>query len=185
MLNTKYFIVPDEATGQPVAVLNDAALGAAWMVEDVVWAASAAEEMALLDTTPVEREAILEERYRADMEGVRLGKGKVELVSYKPNHLEYVVETEEGGLVVFSEIFYDKGWEATLNGEPHDYMRANYLLRAMVVPAGTHKVVFHFRAPNFGAVEAVAAMSSAIILGSIVAFIVMYVIRKRKRNNEQ
>ncbi|MBP3382677.1 MAG: hypothetical protein J6K78_02065 [Tidjanibacter sp.] len=181
MLNTKYFIVADKESGAPQAVLNEGANGAAWFVEDVVWASTPTEEMRALDGIDTRTEAVVETRYREMLEGVRLGDGSVELIKYKPNHLSYRYNSEEGGLCVFSEVFYDKGWKAYVDGWEADYLRADYLLRAMVLPEGEHIVEWRYRAPKFDLVEGITLTFSLVILGGLVLYGVVEIIRYRRR----
>lgn len=181
MLNTKYFIVADKESGAPQAVLNEGANGAAWFVADVVWASTPTEEMRALDGIDTRTEAVVEERYREMLEGVRLGDGSVELIKYKPNHLSYRCNSAEGGLCVFSEVFYDKGWKAYVDGWEADYLRADYLLRAMVLPAGEHIVEWRYRAPKFDLVEGITLTFSLVILGGLVLYGVVEIIRCRRR----
>ncbi|MBQ5669960.1 MAG: hypothetical protein IIV29_04645 [Tidjanibacter sp.] len=181
MLNTKYFIVADKESGAPQAVLNEGANGAAWFVEDVVWASTPTEEMRALDGIDTRTEAVVETRYREMLEGVRLGDGSVELIKYKPNHLSYRYNSEEGGLCVFSEVFYDKGWKAYVDGWEAKYLRADYLLRAMVLPAGEHIVEWRYRAPKFDLVESITLTFSLVILGGLVLYGVVEIIRCRRR----
>ena len=187
MLNTKYFIVADEESGGvPVAMLNDAANGAAWFVEDVVYASSPAEEMALLDNTSTKNTAIVESRFEPYLEGKTLGSGAVELVKYQPNKLAYEYHSTEGGLCVFSEVYYPKGWTAHLDGREIEYIRADYLLRAAYLPAGSHIVEFRFRAPGFDKVEALTLACSLVIVGGLALCAGVWVVRKRKqRKNEK
>ena len=181
MLNTKYFIVADKESGAPQAVLNEGANGAAWFVADVVWASTPTEEMRALDGIDTRTEAVVEERYREMLEGVRLGDGSVELIKYKPNHLSYRCNSAEGGLCVFSEVFYDKGWKAYVDGWEAKYLRADYLLRAMVLPAGEHIVEWRYRAPKFDLVEGITLTFSLVILGGLVLYGVVEIIRCRRR----
>ncbi len=181
MLNTKYFIVADKESGAPQAVLNEGANGAAWFVEDVVWASTPTEEMRALDGIDTRTEAVVETRYREMLEGVRLGDGSVELIKYKPNHLSYRYNSEEGGLCVFSEVFYDKGWKAYVDGWEAEYLRADYLLRAMVLPEGEHIVEWRYRAPKFDLVEGITLTFSLVILGGLVLYGVVEIIRYRRR----
>ena len=180
MLNTKYFIVADEQTGAPVAMLNEGANGAAWFVEDVVFASSAEEEMMLLDGVATKYTAVLNKEYAARLEGVRLGEGEIRLVKYKPNNLVYRYTSNEGGLCLFSEIFYDKGWRAYIDGREVDYLRADWLLRAMVVPAGSHTIEWSFRAPSFDLVEGVTLSFSLVILGGLAAWGVVEIAKRRR-----
>jgi hypothetical protein len=185
MLNTKYFIVADEESGgAPVAVLNDAANGPAWFVEDVVYAATPAEEMALLDNISLKNTAIVESRFEPYLQGKTLGSGVIELVKYQPNKLAYEYHSTQGGLCVFSEIYYDKGWRAYVDGSEVDYMRADYVLRAMVLPAGEHTVEWRFRAPGFALVEGITLTFTLLILGGLVVVAVMEILKRRKVNKQ-
>lgn len=184
MLNTKYFIVADKESGEPQAVLNEGANGAAWFVEDVVWASSPVEEMGALDGIDTGREAVVEEKYRPMLEGVTLGSGEVELIKYKPNHLSYRYNSDAGGLCVFSEIFYDKGWKAYIDGWEAKYLRADYVLRAMVLPEGEHIVEWRYRAPKFDLIEGITLTFSLVIVGGLVLYGVVEVVRCRGRRKK-
>lgn len=181
MLNTKYFIVPDQQSGAPVATLNEEANGAAWFVEDVIVASSAKEEMALLGSTPTKKVAIVEGAYVEQLENLESSSGEIALVEYKPNYLRYDYSSATGGLCVFSEIFYDKGWKAYVDGQEMDYLRADYVLRAMVLPEGEHTVEWRFRAPRFGMIEGITLAFTLVILGGLVAWIVLHLLRRNKK----
>lgn len=181
MLNTKYFIVADEQTGTPQALLNEEANGAAWFVEDVIFATSSHEEMSLLDAVATDHTAILSIEDKSRVEGVTLGSGEIELVKYKPNNLVYRYTSQTGGLCLFSEIYYDKGWSVYVDGREAEYMRADWLLRAMVLPAGSHTVEWKFRAPAFDVVEGVTLAFSLVILVGLLACVVVEIVRKKKK----
>ena len=180
MLNTKYFIVADEESGTPRAMLNEGANGPAWFVEDVVFASSPREEMALLDGISTDYTAILSAADRSRLEGVTLGEGTISLVKYRPNNLVYRYSSAEGGLGIFSEVYYDKGWNVYVDGREVEYMRADWLLRAVVLPAGDHTVEWIFRAPAFDLVEGVTLAFSLVIIGGLAAVAVVGVVRRRK-----
>ena len=180
MLNTKYFIVADEQTGAPRAMLNEGANGAAWFVEEVVYASSPKEEMTLLDAVATKYTAVLSQEYAPKMSGVRLGGGDVSLLRYKPNNLIYRYNSKEGGLCIFSEIFYDKGWSAYIDGREVDYMRVDWLLRGMIVPAGSHTIEWRFRAPSFDLVEGVTLTFSLVILVGLALWVATEVVKQRR-----
>jgi hypothetical protein len=168
MLNTKYFIVNDPASGARTVELNGAALGAAWFVDDVAWVDGAAAELEALDKTDLRRVAVVDGRFK-NVAGLNIPSNKtdgsnIELVEYRPNYLKYTASSSQEQVAVFSEIFYDKGWTAYVDGEEAPYFRADYILRAMVVPAGDHTIEWRFRAPRFAQVEAVTLTSSILIL---------------------
>ena len=97
------------------------------------------------------------------------GSGEIKLVEYRPNRLVYDYTLTGGqGLAIFSEIYYDKGWQAYVDGEPCESFRANYLLRAMVLPEGKHTVEWRFRAPNWQLTEATTLICSILIILALV-----------------
>ena len=146
MLNTKYIIV--SPTMGPL--LNETALGNAWFVEEIITVPDAGEEMVLLGSFNPARSALVHKEFEIEIEPLLKPvihdsiPDQIRLEEYKPNYLKYSAQTSEPRLAVFSEIWYPHGWKASLNGEVTDYIRANYLLRAMVIPAGTHTVEFSF-----------------------------------------
>ena len=168
MLNTRYAIVPG-ADGQPQAQRRTTAYGAAWFVDSLAGAASAQEEIDLLGqvnlrTTAVANTAQAEADAARPMHPGIYASARIALVEYRPNYLRYEYSTPEEAVAVFSEIYYDKGWKAFIDGEEAPYFRADYVLRAMRLPAGEHTVEWRFRAPNWGAVEGVTGLCSGIIL---------------------
>ena len=141
MLNTKYLIT------QEGVIERTTAYGAAWFVNKVEIVESANEELAALGQIDLRTTAVAEVGApRPHIEGA----GEIELEEYRPNYLRYDYTLTGGSAVaLFSEIYYDKGWQAYLDGEPCDSFRADYLLRAMVLPEGEHTVEWRFRAPNW------------------------------------
>lgn len=161
MLNTKYII-----TREGEVVERTTANGAAWFVQKIEIVDSAEQELTALGTVDLKTTAVAEVGApRPQIEG----NGLIELKEYRPNHLLYEYTLTGGtGVAVFSEIYYDKGWQAYLDGEPCDSFRADYLLRAMVLPEGTHTVEWRFRAPNWGLAEAVTLICSILIIFALV-----------------
>jgi len=149
MLNTRYFITQHPETKQPVAQRNPGALGNAWLVHQIKWVKNADDEMAALtDFNPAD-EAVIDERYKN-----KVGTGEwttdsaalIRLLQYSPNKLSYASNTTSPQLAVFSEVYYneEKGWHAYIDGAPAEHFRANYVLRALVIPSGAHQVEFRF-----------------------------------------
>lgn len=174
MLNTRYVIVPGQ-DGQPQAQRRTTAYGAAWFVDSLAGAASAQEEIDLLGevnlrTTAVVNTAQADELLQHPLSATNADAARIGLVEYRPNYLRYEYSTPEEAIAVFSEIYYDKGWKAFIDGEEAPYFRADYLLRAMRLPAGDHTVEWRFRAPGWTAVEGVTgACSGIILLGALAA----------------
>jgi hypothetical protein len=143
MINTKYFIYNPAA--QPL--LNRRAMGHGWLVGDYQLVENADQEYEALATTDLNRTAIVDRRFEEQLTpDLKHGnaRGRVELTSYRPNHMIYKVSAERRSLAVFSEVYYGEHWHATIDGEPVDHLRANYILRALPVDAGEHTVEFRF-----------------------------------------
>ena len=156
MLNTKYLITKNGVIERP------SAFGAAWFVKNIEIVENANEELAALGQVDLRTTAVAEAGApRPQIEGT----GKIALKEYRPNYLRYDYTLTGGSAVaVFSEIYYDKGWTAYLDGEPCDSFRADYLLRAMALPEGVHTVEWRFRAPNWGLAEAITLICSILII---------------------
>ena len=183
MLNTRYLIVPGE-DGQPRAQRRTSAFGAAWFVDSLAGAASAQEEIDLLERANLRTTAVVDDRLAEKIEPQAptpetLASARIGLTEYRPNYLRYEYSAPEKAVAVFSEIYYDKGWTAYVDGKESPYFRADYVLRAMELPAGKHVVEWRFRAPGWSAVEAVTGICSALILLGAAAAIV-YAFRKKK-----
>lgn len=167
MLNTKYFIVPDPQGGQPQMQINMEALGNVWFVNNARMVNNADEEInALTDFVPTET-AVYDKRFASQLEGRIISKDStatISLTDYKPNHLTYKSQTGSDQLAVFSEIYYDKGWNAYIDGKSAPYFRANYVLRAMIVPAGSHTIEFKFEPKVYATGEKIAYASSILLV---------------------
>ena len=149
MLNTKYFINAAPNTQQPVAVENPEALGNAWFVNGVNWVDNADDEMAALDTNDPRETAIIDKQFKEILPEIptalsRDSLASITLTEYLPNKLVYKSQSDESRVAVFSEIYYPHGWKAFIDGEEVAIARANYVLRAVAVPAGSHEIVFTF-----------------------------------------
>jgi len=172
MLNTKYYIYNPKA--QPV--LNSFAYGNAWMVNDLKWVNNADEEIAALASEDLQSVAVVDKRFAGQFSAKKLPldvSAKVTLTSYAPNHLVYNFEAKARQLVVFSEIYYPKGWEAFVDGEQVPYFRADYVLRAMVVPAGKHLIEFKFEPRVWRVGEKISFISSMLLLLMVVVVLMV------------
>lgn len=166
MLNTKYFIVADD-NRQPFVQKNPEALGNAWFIEDYRIVPDANEEMLALNNFSPESEAIVDEQFEDFVAGKSFTKDTnsfIKLDSYEPNHLVYSAKCSDEELAVFSEIYYPKGWKAFIDGNPAKHFRVNYVLRAMVVPEGEHKIEFKFEPKSYYIGNKVSLFSSIILL---------------------
>lgn len=166
MLNTKYIISPEGEV-----VLRDTAFGAAWFVDSVLEVRGAAEEIQSLGLVDLASTAVVAEG-DAPMQDAYSTEGWIKLVEYAPNRLKYEYNAEEGAFAVFSEIFYDKGWSVTIDGQKADALRVDYILRGMQLPAGRHRVEWSFKAPYWGIVEAVTLICSLIVVVSVILVLI-------------
>ncbi|RYX88694.1 hypothetical protein EON78_07500, partial [bacterium] len=147
MLNTKYFIGSDRNTGQTIAQKNPEALGNAWFVENYKFVKNADEELNSIKNFNPSEIAIVDELFKDQLTGKTFSKdssGEIKLTSYHPNRLSYKFKSNTEQLTVFSEIYYQPGWNAYIDGKLVPHFRANYILRAMVIPAGEHTIDFKF-----------------------------------------
>ena len=178
MLNTKYFIMPLQG-GANAPLPNPYAYGNAWFVDKVSYVNNANEELSALGTTDLRHTAVADKAF-SDV----LGQSKandstatVRLEKYEPNKLEYSVSSKNGGVVVFSEIYYP-GWNATVDGVEVPVGRANYILRAISVKPGSHKVVLDFHPKSVSVTETIAYIATAILMLMFVAIVIV----KRKES---
>jgi len=160
MLNTKYFITPKGQAQQ-----NPGALGNAWFVNEINIVANADAEIAALDGFNPANSAIVDTRFSEQMiVGLDNAGASIVLTEYKPNYLKYNSTTSKEGIAIFSEIYYEKGWNAYVDGELKPYFRANYVLRGIKIPAGNHVVEFKFEPAVYHVSERIALASSVILL---------------------
>ena len=176
MLNTRYFIVPDQ-NRQPAASFNEDALGNAWFVKEIEWVADADEEIeALYDFDPAVK-AIIDQRFEDKVDPSQLkfdSLGQIELADYEPNRLVYTYSARADQLAVFSEVYYPDGWKAFINGEEADHFRVNYILRAMILPAGqNNEVEFRFEPRSYYAGQNIALVFSIIFVLLVLGFAVV------------
>ncbi len=164
MLNTKYFILPLQG-GQTVPLQNPYAYGNAWFVDKVSYANNANEEIAEVGKLDLRHEAVADAKFKEQLgESVKQDDTSiVKMIQYKPNNLTYDVKSSKGGVIVFSEIYYP-GWTATIDGQLAELGRVNYILRALNVKPGNHKVVLDFHPASLKKTETVAYIGYAILL---------------------
>ncbi|KGI59707.1 YfhO family protein [Prevotella sp. S7 MS 2] len=164
MLNAKHFILPLQ-NNQTVDVQNPYVYGNAWFVDKLSYVDNANQELDALGRLNLRHEAVADAKFRTQLGEAthQDGTSIVTLTSYEPNELHYDVNSTKGGVVVFSEIFYPE-WTATVDGQPVELGRVNYVLRALNVKPGQHKVVLSFYPKSVDQTETVAYVSYAVLL---------------------
>jgi hypothetical protein len=168
LLNVKYIIY---GPGRDNIIPNPAAPGAAWFVHDVEKVKSANEELTRVCAVNTLETAVIDESKMTVPTFSYDSASSIKLVKHDPRHLSYESEAGSNGLAVFSEIYYPEGWTATIDGQAAQILRADYVLRALAIPAGKHTIVFSFDPKAYTVGNKVTMVSSwlvlLVLLGSI------------------
>ena len=184
MLNTKYLIYPQN-NNKPVAAPNPDAFGNAWIVSDIKWVATPNEEIAAIENTNVETTAIVNDEFKNVIGDFKLSNasGTIKLDSYKPNELVYSFNSTKDELVVFSEIWTSKGWTLWIDGKVSPLIRADYILRAAVIPAGNHEIMMRYEPKIWKVGNTIQFISSLILILSLIGAIVVTYRKSNCTNN--
>lgn len=188
MLNTKYIIVPDQKSQSLQVQVNPGALGNAWFVNSVKVVPNADSEIESLTGFDPKHMAVVDQRFSKELGNFKTNPdttGTIQMTKYLPNYISYKSNNKAEQLAVFSEIYYNKGWDAFIDGKPAPYLRANYVLRAMVVPAGEHTIEFKFQPVMFkvGKMVDLVCSSSLILLAIGVLGAELLRLRRSKKKN--
>ena len=181
MLNTKYFILPLQG-GQTVPVENPYTYGNAWLVDKITYVDNANQELDLMGKIDLRHEAVADAKFKAQL-GEAVAQDTLSVVrikSYEPNQVSYEVESDKGGIIVFSEIYYP-GWTATVDGVEQELGRVDYVLRALQVKPGKHEIVLSFFPKTITRTETIAYVALAILLLLVIGLAVQGW-RKTKRS---
>ncbi len=176
MMNVKYIIQTAEE-GHPISTRNPYANGNAWFVEKIKTVNSANEEMKALDSLKTRSEAVIVGDIEKN-EFVLDSLASIQLISFKPNYLEYQSNNLNDGFAVFSENYYKEGWQAFINGEAVNHYRVNYLLRGLPIPAGNHKIEFKFE-PQVVKTGSKISLASSLLLGLLLLGGLFYGFKKK------
>ena len=181
MLNTKYFILPLQG-GQTVPVENPYTYGNAWLVDKITYVDNANQELDMMGKIDLRHEAVADAKFKAQL-GEAVAQDTLSVVrikSYEPNQVSYEVESDKGGVIVFSEIYYP-GWTATVDGVEQELGRVDYVLRALQVKPGKHEIVLSFFPKTITRTETIAYVALAILLLLVIGLAVQGW-RKAKRS---
>lgn len=185
MLNARYFVVPGQ-DGQPQVQRNPNALGNAWFVNEYQLVEDPNAEILALNSFGPADTAIIDKRFASMVQGKNLERDSNSVITmehqkpYNPDYVVYKTKTSKEQLAVFSEVYYAPDWRAYIDGKPAEYFRVNYILRAMVVPAGEHKIEFKCEAPLMHKLEKVTLLFSILFVVVVAGTLVLYY-RKPKR----
>jgi hypothetical protein len=184
MLNAKYFIVPVNDKGAIGLRVNSNAMGNAWFVDSVKWVNNADEEMASLSKFNPATTAIFDKSYSPIIGNLNMNfdsSARIRLTHYAPDELRYASQSSKDKLAVFSEIFYPEGWQAKIDGKPAQILRANYTLRALLIPAGSHSIEMKFEPRSYLTGQKISKASSVLIVLLVLAGIAWGVIKSKRK----
>lgn len=171
MLNAKYLIAQPQGAPEPIVQLNPEACGNAWFIREIKYVANADSEMMAMYNFDPKTMVIVDQRYKPAFEGFNLkpdSLASIRLTKYEPDKMTYASESSSEQFAVFSEIYYDKGWNAYIDGEKAGYVRVNYLLRGMRIPPGKHEIIFIFEPEGYYVGTKIElAFSSLVILALV------------------
>ena len=181
MLNTRYFILPLQE-GKTMPLQNPYTMGNAWFVNEVQYVDNANKELDALDKIDLHKTAVADKQFEAVLgkSQVQDSSSVVRITKYEPNELHYTVDSKNGGVIVFSEIYYP-GWTCTVDGKPVEVGRVNYVLRAININGGKHEVKLEFRPKSLTTTETLAYISLALLALAVVISIV-FGFKKKKGN---
>src|SRR5690606_16152837 len=166
MFNVRYLITQNRENNAEQIKRRSTAAGNAWFVDRVTFVNSNAQEMQAISSFDPQKEAFVHEEFKNVLNTARLGKSEsaeIKLVSYHPDTLTYEYTSPTDAFAVFSEVFYDKGWKAYIDGDEVPIVRADYILRALQVPGGNHTITFIF-APKTMQISSIVSLIASIIL---------------------
>lgn len=171
MLNTKYYIQENPANRQPVALLNQEAFGPCWLVKNIHWVKDGNEEMKALDSIDLKQNVIIQDKYKAAAGNPPAFDSSASLQFIRNSNDTILYKSKAGAnqFAVFSEIYYSEGWNAYVDGKKTDYLRVNYALRGMPLPAGEHQVEFRFEPQSYKLGNTLA------MIGSLLAYLMLLV----------
>lgn len=183
MLNAKYFIVPLQGNAT-TSIQNPYAQGNGWFVDKLTYVADANAEYAEVDKIDVSHEAVADKKFEPILGQTQTNDStaSVVLTKYEPNNMTYTVNSTKGGVVVFSEVYYP-GWTATIDGQPAELGRVNYILRALNVKAGKHEVVLDFHPTSISTTETIAYAALIVLLLAIC--VAIYSEKKKQKTTKE
>lgn len=183
MLNAKWVIMPGQE-GTTIPLENPYAMGNAWFVDNIRFVDNADEEIEALGAIDLQREAVADKKYASVLSGFQPAPADsastIRLTDYDSDFLVYTVDAKKDELALFSEIYYPKGWQITINGEPAEMLRANYTLRALPIPAGQYTVEFRFDPQSIKVTDGIA-YAALLIMFLTVLFLIYRTIKHKNQ----
>ncbi|MFN8243107.1 MAG: YfhO family protein [Ferruginibacter sp.] len=180
MLNTRYFILPDRE-GRPYAQLNPFAYGNCWLVKGIKYVNSPNNEMLALDSTDLRDTAVVNESFKAAIKQQPQydSAAVIKLKDRQNDAISYTFTAPTPQFAVFSEVYYSEGWNAYIDGQKTDYVKTNYILRGLYVPAGSHTIDFKFEPASFTTGRTITIWSCILIYVMLLASIGLFFLRRK------
>jgi hypothetical protein len=165
MLNTKYFIVKNPQTGKPTAENNPGAFGNAWLVKGIKYVNNADQEMDALDSTHLRDTAVVDTKFKAMIAGLPVpdSSASIKLKQNLNDKIDYTFHSTTPQFAVLSEIYYPLGWDAYIDGKKTDYVKTDYVLRGIYVPAGNHEIEFRFEPKSYSIGRTITIIANALV----------------------
>ena len=181
MLNTKYFIVQNPQTGKPAAQLNPNAFGNAWLVRGIKYVNNANEEMDALDSTNLRDTAVVDKKYQPMIKQppVPDSSAYIKLNENLNDKIDYTFHSSTPQFAVLSEVYYPLGWDAYIDGKKADYVKTDYVLRGLYVPAGDHKIEFLFEPKSYSIGRTITIIANLLVF-LVLLFSIGLAVRKKK-----
>ena len=188
MLNARYYIIGNPQTGALEAVANPNAMGNAWLIDRIDYVDTPDQEMDAIEGLDIAREAVADKKV-AEILGQPAAKAPgdtIFLTTYAPNRLTYHVDTKAGGVAVMSEVYFPWGWKATIDGQPAEIGRVNYVLRAVKVPAGSHTIEMVFDPESLHTTTTAAYIAIILIYLALIASVALPLAKSlRKKDGDE
>jgi uncharacterized membrane protein YfhO len=182
MLNTKYFITQNPATGASMAQLNPNANGPAWFVKAIRFVPNADAEMNVLNTLHTKDSAVAQQKFASQVKQQPQfdSTATIKVTEYLNDKITYTSSSNTNQFAVFSEVYYPHGWNAYIDGQKADYIKVDYVLRGMSVPAGNHTIEFRFEPQSYKTANSLMLVASLLTFALLIAAIVFEFLRGRK-----
>ncbi len=175
MLNTKYFIVQNPQTGAPFAQMNPSAFGPVWLVKGIKYVSNGKEEMKALDSTNLRDTAVVQVKFKSVVgaDPVYDSTASIQLIENKNDLINYESKANSNQFAVFSEVYYNKGWNAFIDGKKAEIVKTNYALRGLAIPAGNHQIEFRFEPQSYKTGDTIVLISALLTYLIVIAGLFM------------
>jgi uncharacterized membrane protein YfhO len=179
MLNARYIIY----SAQHPPLKNPYAMGNAWFIVEIKFVENADAEFEAIKSFKPSKTAIVDKRFEEllpEQKFPQNNNAKIEHTQYAPNYLKYLYDSPAKQFVVFSEVYYDKGWNAYINGQKVPHVRTNYMLRGLMVPEGKHEIEFKFEPKSYAVGNKISYAGSILLFAVIFGYLIMFLYKKFK-----